>query len=407
VYLPLAGCLFAELGYPQVWGRLTAGLEELAVAVPAASALTQARLRLGPGPLRALFFLLRGPSPADARWRGLLVCAVDGTIMTVADSAANLAVYARHKGGRTGGSSYPQLRLLALVSCGTRTVIDAVFGPCSSGETAYAADLVRSLHAGMLLLADRNFGSGPLARAITAAEADFLIRVRTGNSAPKLPVMQRLPDGSWRSLLGGVPVRVIDATWTVTTRAGRVTSDCRLVTTLTDPARYPAADLAVLYHERWEVETAYLELKSTTLGGRVLRARTPAGVEQEVYALLVTYQALRTAIADAASTVPGTDPDRGSFTTALTAARDQVILAAGVIAGTAIDLAGRIGRLTLAALMPARRLRTSPRVVKRAISKYNARGTIDRATYEATIGIAILTPDLPPGPRALTDRPWG
>jgi hypothetical protein len=255
--------------------------------------MTQARRRLGPGPLRELFFLLRGPSPADVRWRGLLVCAVDGTVMTVADSAANLAVYSKQRGGATGGSSYPQLRLLALVACGTRTVIDAVFRPCSSGETTCAAALLGSLHAGMLLLADRNFGSGKLARQVAAAEADFLVRVRTGNSSPALPAVRRLPDGSWLSRFGGVPVRVIDAAWTVTTSTGRITSGCRLVTTLTDPARYPAADLAVLYHERWEVETAYLELKSTILGGRVLRARTPDGIEQELYALLVTYQALR------------------------------------------------------------------------------------------------------------------
>ena len=174
-----------------------------------------------------------------------------------------------------------------------------MFGPCSSGETTYAADLIRSLRAGMLLLADRNFGCGPLARKIAAAEADFLIRVKTGYGAPALPVLQRLPDGSWLSLLGGVRVRVIDAAWTVTTSAGCFTSDCRLVTTLTDPARFPASDLAVLYHERWEIETAYLELKSTILGSRVLRARTPDGIEQEIYALLVTYQALRTALADA------------------------------------------------------------------------------------------------------------
>jgi hypothetical protein len=257
VYLLLAGCLFAELGYPQVWRKLTAGLEGLPVPDPAASAMTQARRRVGPGPLRALFFLLRGPSPADTRWRDLLVCAVDGTIMTVADSEANLAVYAKQRGGATGGSSYPQLRLLALVSCGTRTVIDAVFGPTSAGETTYAADLLRSLHAGMLLLADRNFGSGPLAAQIAAAKADFLIRVKTGNGAPKLPVLRRLPDGSWLSRFGGVPVRVIDASWTVTTSTGRVTSDCRLITTLTDAVRCPAADLAVLYHERWEVEVRH------------------------------------------------------------------------------------------------------------------------------------------------------
>ena len=390
VYLLLAGCLFAEQGYAQVWRRLAAGLHGLPVAAPTASAMTQARRRLGPGPLRELFFLLRGPDPAGARWRGLLVVAIDGTIMQVADSAANLAVYSKHQCGRNGDSGYPMLRLLALVSCGTRTVIDAVFRPVSAGETTCAPQLLPSLRAGMLLLADRNFAAGFLAAQVAGTGAGFLVRVRTGATAPRLPVLRRLPDGSRLSRFGGVPVRVIDVTWTVTTSTGRVTSDCRLITTLTDPARYPAGDLAVLYHERWEVETAYLELKSTILGGRVLRARTPDGIEQEIYALLVTYQALRTAIADAASTAPGTDPDRGSLTIALNAARDHVIQAAGVFAGTVTDLAGNIGRQVLAALMPARRLRISPRVVKRAMSRYNAKGKVDRTTYKATIDIAIL-----------------
>ena len=396
VYLLLAGCLFAELGYGQVWDRMTAGLGGPPAASPTAAAMTQARRRLGPAPLRELFLLLRGPAPGGARWRGLLAVAIDGTIMTVADSQANLAVYSRHRGGPNGGSGYPMLRLLVLVSCGTRTVIDAVFGPVSKGETAYAPGLLAGLRAGMILLADRNFGAGFLAAQIAGTGADFLIRVRAGRGAPRLPVLARLPDGSWLSRFGGVAVRVIDARVAVTTSAGTGAADCRLVTTLLDPARYPAGELAVLYHERWEVESAYLELKSAILGGRVLRARTPGGVEQEVWALLVTYQALRTAIADAAGTAPGTDPDRASFTIALNAARDQVILAAGVIAGPAVDLAGTIGRRVLASPMPARRLRVSPRVVKRAISKYNARGNIERTTRKATITIAILDAPLTP-----------
>jgi hypothetical protein len=322
------------------------------------------------------------------------VCAIDGTIMTVADSEANLAVYSKQRGGPCGGGSYPTLRLLALVACGTRTLIDAVFRPVRDGETTCAPPLLRSLRAGMVLLADRNFGAGFLAAQITAAGADFLIRVRTGSRAPGLPVLRRLPDGSWLSRFGGVPVRVIDAQIAITTSAGRTAGRYRLVTTLADPARYPAGEVVALYRERWEIETCYLELKSTILGGRVLRARTPDGVEQEVWALLVTYQALRTAIADAAATLPGADPDRASFTIALNAARDQVILAAGVTPGPAIDLAGAIGRTVLASLMPARRLRTSPRVVKRAISKYNARGAIDRTTRKATIDIAILAAPL-------------
>jgi hypothetical protein len=286
---------------------------------------------------------------------------------------------------------------VALVSCGTRSVIDAVFRPVCDGETTCAPLLLGSLRAGMILLADRNFAAGFLAAQIAAARADFLIRVKTGYGAPGLPVLRRFPDGSWLSRFGGVPVRVINAEITVTTSAGRAAGGYRLITTLTDPARYPAGDLAALYHERWEIETAYLELKSTILGGRVLRARTPDGIEQEIYALLVTYQALRTAIADAAGTVPGTDPDRASFAIALNAARDQVILAAGVTAGTAIDLAGQIGRRVLASLMPGRRTRVSPRVVKRAMSRYNAKGKIDRTTYKATIAISIIATPLTPG----------
>jgi hypothetical protein len=97
-------------------------------------------------------------------------------------------------------------------------------------------------------------------------------------------------------------------------------------------------------------------------------------------------------MADATSTQPGTDPDRASFTLALHAARDQLIQAAGIIAGTTIDLAGAIGRHLLANPMPGRRLRVSTRTVKRAISKYNARGpTINRTTYQATITIDLTT----------------
>jgi hypothetical protein len=243
----------------------------------------------------------------------------------------------------------------------------------------------------MILLADRNFGAGTLATQIARAEAEFLIRVRTGASAPKFPVLRRCRDGSCLSRFGGVPVRVLDAQITVATSAGRATGSYRLITTLLDAGQYPAIDIVTLYHQRWEIETAYLELKSTILGGRVLRARTPAGVDQEVYALLITYQILRTAMADATTTQPGLDPDRASFTIALQAARDQVIQAAGVIAGTTIDLPGKIGRLVLASLMPGRRPRINARTVKRAISKYNARGpNIDRRTCKATIAISIL-----------------
>ena len=122
-------------------------------------------------------------------------------------------------------------------------------------------------------------------------------------------VLRRCRDGSCLSRFGGVPVRVIDARITLTTASGRRSGLYRLVTSLQDDRLHPASSLAGLYHERWEIETAYFELKSTILDGRVLRARTPAGLDQEIYALLVTYQLLRTLIADTAGTAAGTDPD--------------------------------------------------------------------------------------------------
>jgi hypothetical protein len=135
----------------------------------------------------------------------------------------------------------------------------------------------------------------------------------------------------------------------------------------------------------------------------VLCARTPAGVDQQVHALLVCYQLLRLAMADATSTRAGIDPDRASFTIALHTARDQLIQAAGVLASATIDLVGKIGRAVLDNLLADRRLRTSPRIVKRPISKDNARGpTINQTSYQATLSIDILTT---PAPLTARDGP--
>ncbi len=392
VYLLLAGCLFAELGYRQVWHKLTAALGTLPVASPGDNALWQARARLGAAPLRWLFDLLRGPATAitagSVRWGGLLVCAIDGTTMTIPDSPGNLAVYGKQACNH-GGSGYPLLRLVALAACGTRTIIDAVFGPASCGELDYTRRLRRSLHAGMLVLLDRNFDAAALIGQLAATGADLLVRVKANR---KLPVLRRYRDGSYLSQIGAVRVRVTECQITIATSAGRHTGAYRLATTLLDHRQHPAAALIRLYHQRWEIETAYLELKSSILGGRVLRARSPAGIAQELYALLTCYQILRIAITDAIEAAGGLDPDRGSFTIALNAARDLLTQAANVIAGTVIDLTGTIGRRVLDNLLPDRRLRVSPRIVKRAISKYQARGpNINRRSYKATLEINILT----------------
>lgn len=149
-----------------------------------------------------------------------------------------------------------------------------------------------------------------------------------------------------------------------------------------------------LYHRRWEIETAYCELKSTILGGRVPRSRYPSGIEQEMWALLTLYQVLRTAMSDATLTRADICPGQTSFSVALHASRNQVVLATGIRSSSSIDLIGKIGAAVLANLLPVRGPRTGARVIKRAISKYRAKGRdLDRKTYAAKLSTKILTPD--------------
>ncbi len=218
--------------------------------------------------------------------------ALDGTILTVPDTPAVLTGFTKQAGNH-GGTGYPQVRLLALVACGTRTLIDAVFGPTTAGETAYAPRLLPSLRTGMILLADRNFGAQKWPTC--PDQPRFWSGSRTAAGCRSWPATGTAPTSPRLARYG---FGVVDCEITLTTTAGKHTGLYRLATTLLDHHRHPAGELAALYHQRWEIETAYLELKSTILGGRVLRARTPDGIDQEIYALLVVYQLLRTAMAD-------------------------------------------------------------------------------------------------------------
>lgn len=393
VYLLLAGTLFAGEGWPHVWAHLTAPFPA-ASPRPAKSSLTAAMRRVGPKPLRELFALLAGPGITSvqqaARFAGRRVVAIDGTQIPIADTEANRLAFPKGSSGPNGPAGYPMIRLVTLVACGTRSVIEAVFGSDRVGELTYADRLIPSLKSGMLLLGDRNFATYKLFTQIARHGADFLIRGKTGNGAMKLPAIRYLPDGSFLAIAAGVRVRVIDAVITITTDAGIRLSEYRLITTLIDPAEAPAERLVQLYHQRWEIETTYCELKSTILGGRVLRARYPSGVEQEVWALLTVYQALRQAMSDAILHRNDLAAGRLSFTTALLAAREQIARATGAMPDTPADLIGKIGAAILENLIPLQGPRTRPRVIKRAISKYRAKGRdIDRRTYPATLRTRI------------------
>lgn len=159
----------------------------------------------------------------------------------------------------------------------------------------------------MLVLWDKGFDSNAFLAKVTVTGAQVLGRLRSNR---RTPVLTRLADGSYLSVIGTVKVRVIDAQIAVTcTDGAALTGSNRLVTTLTDARRYPATALVGLYHQRGEHESAYYALRHTIMNGRNLRSGDPAGIEQEMWSLLTLYQALRTVMVDAAESLPGTDPD--------------------------------------------------------------------------------------------------
>ena len=329
IYFVLALGLFPGVGYGKVWQKLTAALDGLpGVPSPTLKALRDLRRRVGPAPLKAVFEVLAGPaaqpSTPGVRFGRYRTVAFDGcTSIKVPDRAAAAGRPRARRGCKAnrawlgkmkaalGVTGYPAVELMTLVETGTRALIGAVFGPPATGETDYARQLCHLLGPDMLVLTDHGFDAAGFLEAVAVTRARFLTRLR---SVRKLPVLARLDDGTFLSRIGKLTVRIIEAEITVTCADGtRYAGRYRLATTLLNPRRYLAAALIRLYHERWEHEIAYLALRHTLLNGRVLRSRDPAGLKQEIWALLALYQALRREMVTAVETVPGTDPDRASF----------------------------------------------------------------------------------------------
>jgi hypothetical protein len=436
VYFVLGLCLLSDRPYRQVLEDLASGLGgPLGAAgwqVPASTALTAVRRRLGEKPFELLFRRLAGPLGAGtAPWSrigGLLAVAWDGTTIKAPASEANIAAFGRPGGTKDG--HYPQVRLVMLVACGTRALAGAAMGPLrgkGTGEQALARDLLGSLRKGMLLLADRNFYGYRLWNAAAGTGADLLWRV---SATVRLRPVRELPDGSWLAHiddpaevarrarrngarrrrgsalppgagpLPGITVRVIEFALTVTADDGTArTGRYRLITTLLDCRRHPAGQLAAGYAWRWAVETGLAEFKTCLRGrGRILRSRTPELARQELWAYLAICQLIRSVIALAAAGA-GLDPDRISFTTTLHAIR-RTLPGARTSPGTAL---AETEASILAVLVPRREGRVCLRAAIRSSSpfpsRHNAKGPLSQ---HAEHTITIRHPHQ--APEATTDQ---
>jgi hypothetical protein len=309
-----------------------------AVRVAGKSGISQARTRLGEAPLRQLYERVVRPiaTPASkgARYRAWRLVSLDGSCLDVADTAANGVAFGR-PGASRGESAFPQLRFVALVENGTHVLFGARLGGFEEGETTLARDALPALRPGMLCLADRQFFGHALWQEAAATGADLLWRVKRNVRLPRETV---LGDGSClttiypseknrRHRAEGVRVRVIEYRLEGIADAEPL---YRLVTTILDPAQAPAADLAALYHERWEIEGALAELKTHLRGaGVVLRSKTPALVRQEFWGLLLAHFAVRGLMHEAALRADE-DPDRLSFLHAVRVVRRKLPLFAAL-----------------------------------------------------------------------------
>src|SRR5690349_17125614 len=336
VYYAIALALYTTSGTREVLRCLLEGLRWLwgagAVRVAGKSGISQARARLGEAPLRRLYERVvrpvATPATGGAWYREWRLVSLDGSCLDVADTGDNCAAFGRPEASR-GESAFPQVRFVALVENGTHVLFGARLGSFAEGETTLAHDALPALGPGMLCLADRQFFGHALWREAAATGADLLWRVKRNM---RLPREAALADGSFLSTVypsekdrrhraAGVRVRVVEYRLEGVADAEPL---YRLVTTVLDPAAAPAADLAALYHERWEIEGALAELKTHLRGARaVLRGKTPALVRQEFWGLLLAHFAVRGLMHEAALRADE-DPDRLSYLHAVRVVRRKL-----------------------------------------------------------------------------------
>lgn len=350
VYFVMAMALFYGDPYEEVMRKLSDGLDYMGTwrrgwDVPSPGGLCHARQRPGPDVMRELFERVAVPcamrSTKGAWLAGRRLMAVDGFGMEAPDSEENAAYFGY--AGKKGRSAFPFVRMAALAECGTHAIVAAAIGKDGEGEETLARRVLSSgaVRPGMLVMADAGLYSYENFRMVLDAGADAVFRVGANVG---LPALEWFSDGSYLSYIAdpdekrknsyrlrhglaeitdlpGTYVRVIDYEVTDRGAGGEIIT---LVTNITDPAEIPALELAAAYHERWESELAFDELKTHQRGaGAIIRSRKPELVEQEIWGLLLTHYGIRHLMREAADQAE-LDPDRMSFMRALRVVRRQV-----------------------------------------------------------------------------------
>lgn len=377
--LQLLTCLFflRDLSIPAVLDRVAGVLgtpKTWQGKIPHSSSIAEARDRLGLEVLSSLFrrfanYLVREFSCRD-RWRGHLVVALDGTTLRMPDCSENVEAFDR-PGGRTGSGGFPQIRLVTLVSTLSHFVLGFATGPCKgkgTGEESLAKTLLHLIQPNWITLMDRGLCAYPLLRAMSESGRLFLVRKPTGKTSarPKRVSCVRarkdwwvdyLPTSRWKLSVSNPPLRL---RWIkLKTKRGKVVE---FLTNL-DPEQFPFEVLQELYSQRWEVEFVFREIKSNLVGKKVeLRSRTPDRVRQEVYGLLLAYNAIRLRMAEAANHAD-LEPRALSFTQSL------LLLQLAALNSVALE---DVLRLLCSYRIAKRPTRNYARVVKAPQSKFAA-----------------------------------
>jgi hypothetical protein len=377
VWLIIGIAMMRDLSILQVVDRLNLALGGKEPVAP--SAVAQARARLGKAPLEWLFVALADAwghaSAREHAWRELAVYGVDGSSLRVADSDENRAHFGGTDGHR-GPSGYPLLRVVTLMALRSHLIAAAQFGPYSTHEQHYAVELWSSVPPASLVIVDKGFFAANILVPLARDDRHFLIRAKKNT---RMRTVDRLGRGDEIVEMDVSPqARALDPSLGRTWRARAIRYQRKgfrpglLLTSLLDPAAYPPEEIVALYHERWELELGFGEIKTDLLENRpCIRSKTPERVEQEFLGVLLAYNLIRLEMAHVARQA-GVSPTRISFVATLEMMTAEWFflanMTAGAIPARLRTLEARLARL----LLPERRSKRSyPRAVKIKMSSYD------------------------------------